>query len=156
MSYDLSELGLDGFNAEEYESADYTALPAGVYPVIVTEAKWCQTKDQSGKYLKLTLEVIDGDHKNRKLWANINLVNKSAQAVDIAKRQFADICKAVGVLRPKNLGEIQNKPFAARVTVRDYNGDKHNEVKSFKPLGGAAESSGDDEAKKAPSSWMET
>ena len=156
MSYDLSELGLDGFNAEDYESADFSAIPAGVYPVIATEAKWKETNDGTGKYLELKLEVIDGPQKGRNLWARLNIVNRNAQAVDIAKRQFADICKAVDIPTPRNLAEILNKPLAARVTVKEWNGDKQNEVKSFKPLSEAKGSAGGDGAGKAPSSWMET
>jgi hypothetical protein len=156
MSIDLSELGLDGFNPEEYESADFEAIPAGHYTVIMTEAKWKETSSGTGRYLECTFQVVEGDYKNRKLWGKLNLQNPKPDAVTIAKRQFADICKAVQVASPRNVSELFNKPLSVRVTIQEWNGDKRNEVKAYKPLGAAQAKDGDDGGRKPPSSWMQT
>lgn len=132
-------MDLSGFNPEEVDtegsgSGSFEPLPAGWYPVVIIDSEEKETRAGNGSYLQLTLEVIDGEYKGRLLWARLNLNNPNAKAVEIAQRDLANICKAVGVLAPKHSSDLHYKPLAARVKIRPYEGEMRNEVAGFRGI----------------------
>lgn len=119
MSYDLY-----GFNAEEHEPiGDFTPLPAGWYRVVITESEVKPTKAQTGEYVQLRMEVIEGEHSGRIIFDRLNLENPSEKAVEFARRKLAGICRAVNVPRPRTTAELHDKPFAVKVKIRAGEGD---------------------------------
>lgn len=124
---------LDGFNANEVEpSKDFEPIPEGRYTAVITESEMMNTKAGNGSYLKLTFQIVEGQHQNRNLWARLNLDNPNEKAVQIAKGQLSAICRAVGVLTPKDSAELHNLPLVIRVTCQpDDDGFTRNEVKGF-------------------------
>jgi len=130
---------LSGFDANEVEpNKAFTALPAGDYPVIITDSKMKPTKNGNGKYLELSLQVLDGQHQNRKLFDRLNLVNPSDVAVQIAKGTLSAICRAVDVRTPQDSSELHNRPLVATVKIRkDQNGNNQNEIGGYKPRSAA-------------------
>lgn len=123
---------LEGFNADEVEpQQEFSALPKGTYVVCIEESEMRDTKNGDGKYLNLRLRVLDGEFKNRVLFDRLNLFNKNEKAVQIAKASLSSICRAVGVMQPKDSSELHNKPLCAKVAVREYNGENQNEVKGY-------------------------
>lgn len=130
---------LGGFDASQIQPNSFEALPNGNYPVIITESDWNQTKSGTGRYLKLTLEVIDGQFKGRKLFDRLNLENQNTQAVEIARKTLSAICHAVGVLQPTDSIELHNLPMVAIVACRknEQTGEMANEIKGYKPKGSA-------------------
>lgn len=127
---------LSGFDASQVEpNTGFDVIPAGEYDAIITESEYKPTKDGSGKYLQLKLQLIaTGPYQNRLLWDRLNLQNKSQQAVDIAKATLSSICRAVNVLTPRDSAELHNKPLRVKVAVtKDNSGNDRNEVKSYKP-----------------------
>lgn len=135
---------LDGFNANDVEpAADFEPIPAGKYLVVITDSEMKPTKSGSGQYLELTFQVIDGPHKNRKLWSRLNLDNPSAQAVDIARGELSAICRAVGVMQPRDSSELHDRPLLVTVKCRrrEDTGDVVNEIKGYaksEPAGSTA------------------
>lgn len=124
------------FNAEEVEPADFTPLPEGKYPVVVSASEMKPTKENTGSYLELELTVIEGAYNGRKVWARLNLENQSATAVKIARQQLSAICRAVGVLTINDSSQLHNRPLLIHVVCKprsDGNGIT-NEVKSYEPL----------------------
>lgn len=132
--------------------AAFEALPAGWYLVAIVGSESKPTKAGTGEYLELTLEVLEGDYKGRKVFDRLNLDNPNAQAVEISKATLSAICHAVGVLQPKDSTELHNLPLLAKVSVRDYQGEKQNEVKGYKAQGtnGSAVSANGNGAAKKP------
>ena len=128
---------LSGFNAAAVEpSTGFDCVPAGDYDVVIMTSEMKTTKDGSGQYLKLEFAILNGQFQNRKIFTNLNLVNKNETAVKIAKANLSAICRAVGVLTPNDSSELHGKPMTVRVTIRksdEY--DDQNEIKSFKPKG---------------------
>lgn len=112
---------------------DFNPLPEGDYLVVVADSTEQKTKAGTGSYLELTLEVVDGQYKGRKLWDRLNLNNPNAKAVEIAQRQLAAICRAVGVPRPQDSAELHGIPLVAAVKLREWEGRMQNEVKAYKP-----------------------
>lgn len=125
---------LNGFDANSVNPAtDFEPLPAGKYLAIITDSEMKQTKSGSGNYLELTFQVIDGPFKGRMLWSRLNLDNPNAQAVQIAQGELSAICRAVGVMQPKDSIELHNLPLLVTVKCkkRDDTGDVVNEIRGY-------------------------
>jgi hypothetical protein len=128
------------FNATGIDITNhYEAIPAGDYLVMITDSQERTTKSGDGKYLELTLEVQAGEYQGRKLWDRLNLSNPNAKAVEIAQRQLAQICHAVGNLAPKESSELHYKPLVAVVKTRNDDRGMSNEVKGYKAANGAGQ-----------------
>jgi hypothetical protein len=129
---------LSGFDANKVEpQTEYPPpIPAGDYDVVIIGSEMKATKDGNGQYLRLEFAVLNGPHQNRKLSTNLNLVNKNAKAVEIAKGSLSAICRAVGVLTPNDSSDLHGKPLTIKVTIRksEEHGDQ-NDIKAFKVRG---------------------
>ncbi len=116
-------------------------VPAGKYVAMITETEMKPTKAGNGNYLQATFEIIEGDFKGRLLWARLNLDNPNAQAVAIARAELSAICRAVGVLQPKDSVELHNLPLviSVRLKKRSDSDEMSNEIKGYskKQVGGA-------------------
>ena len=125
---------LNGFNANEVEpTSTFEPLPAGKYLAAITESEMKPTKSGSGSYLQLTFTVLEGEYKNRVLWARLNLNNPNATAVKIARGELSAICRAVGVLQPRDSVDLHNLPLVITVKLkkRDDTGELTNEIKGY-------------------------
>ena len=130
---------LNGFDASTVEpSRSFEPLPEGRYEAVITESEMKDTRAGNGRYLALTLEIVGGDHAGRRLWDRLNLENPNEKAVDIAKATLSSICRAVGVIKPKDSTELHNKPLVVRVALRrDENGETRNDIKGYEPSASA-------------------
>ena len=129
---------LNGFNANEVDPAvGFDPIPAGKYLAIITESEMKPTKAGTGQYLQLTFQVLDGPYKGRLVWARLNLDNPSDMAVKIARAELSSICRAVGVMAPKDSIELHNLPLTIKVgcTKRSDTGDITNEIKGYEAKG---------------------
>lgn len=116
----------------------FEPIPEGWYTAIIESVEDKETKAGTGRYLKCTLQVVDGDFQGRKVWANFNYQNPSAKAQAIGKIQLRALAKSVG-LQVKEMSapeELLGKPFAVQLTVRSAteNYGASNDVKDFKEL----------------------
>jgi hypothetical protein len=131
---------LNGFDATKVaERTGFTPLPAGDYTCCVAASEEKTTASGTGQYLKLTIEVLDGEHKGRLLFENLNLVNPSAKAVEIAQETLGELCRAINVPRPENPMQLHGKPMVCTVAVkkRKDTGDLNNEITCYSPIGTA-------------------
>ena len=125
---------LQGFNANDVEPAtDFEAIPAGKYLAVITETEVKPNKLGTGSYLQLTFQVIEGEYKNRFLWARLNLDNPNATAVKIARAELSAICRAVGVMAPGDSVELHDLPLVISVKCkkRADTGEITNEIKGY-------------------------
>jgi len=125
---------LRGFDANQVEpSADFEPIPAGKYEAVITESEMKPTKAGTGHYLQLTFQVIEGEFKNRFLWARLNLDNPNATAVQIARSELSAICRAVGVMAPSDSTELHDLPLVISVKCkkREDTGELTNEIKGY-------------------------
>lgn len=129
---------LNGFNAAEVEpSTGFDPIPAGEYLATIIESEQKTTKAGDGEYLKLVFEVLDGAFRGRKLFVNLNLKNPNPEAVRIARAELSAICRAVGVLAPKDSVEIHNLPLTVKVGLKKNDlGESENRIKGYTPRGG--------------------
>jgi hypothetical protein len=126
---------LSGFDASKVEPNDFGVIPAGDYEACIVNSEMKATKDGTGQYLNLEIQIVGGQYQNRKLFEKLNLVNKNDTAVTIAKGTLSAICRAVNVLTPNDSSELHNKTFRVSLTTKksDYSGEMENRIKSFKP-----------------------
>ena len=125
---------LKGFNANEVEpTTSFDPMPAGKYVAMIVESEMKPTKNGAGSYLELTFQIVDGPFKGRVLWSRLNLDNANPTAVQIARGELSAICRAVGVLTPKDSVELHNLPLVITVKCkrREDTGEITNEVKGF-------------------------
>lgn len=125
---------LRGFDANTVEPAgDFDPIPAGKYLAVITDSEMKPTKAGTGNYLQLTFQVIEGEYRNRLLWARLNLDNPNDTARKIAQGELSAICRAVGVLAPSDSLELHNLPLVIHVRCkkRSDTGEITNEVRGF-------------------------
>lgn len=123
------------FDANTVEPAKpMDVLPDGDYAVIIEDSKWVETKKKDGQFLELTLQVVDGPAKGRKLWDRLNLSNPNPQAVEIAQQTLSAICHATGVMQVADSAQLHNLPMLAKVKVKPGDNGPMNEVKGYKKL----------------------
>jgi hypothetical protein len=130
---------LNNFDANQVDpSVALDPLPAGKYLAVVSESELKPTKTGGGKYLQLTFQIIDGEFKGRLVWARLNLENKSEMTVKIARGELSAICRAIGVMQPKDSVELHNVPLEINVGLkkRDDNGEFTNVIKGYAKKGG--------------------
>ncbi len=114
-------------------SVDFEAIPSGKYLAMITDSEMKPTKAGTGKFLQLTFQILEGEHKGRNLWSRLNLENPSTQAVQIAKGELSAICRAIGVMTPKDSMDLHNLPLtgAVKCRKREDTGDITNEIKGY-------------------------
>jgi hypothetical protein len=125
---------LRGFDANHIEpTTDFDPIPAGKYLAVITDSEMKPNKAGTGNYLQLTFQIIEGPYQNRFLWARLNLDHPNATAVQIARAELSAICRAVGVLAPKDSIELHNLPLVIRVGCkkRPDTGEIVNEIKGY-------------------------
>lgn len=137
----------------------FTPIPAGIYLAQVVDSDIKKTKTQTGEYISLTLEIIDGDMRGRRVFTNINHVNANQEAERIGQKTLKQLCVAAGLTAsPRDTAELHNRPLRIKVVIKkdEQYGDK-NEIKGYEAATGvvlppAAAAPAAAPAKPAP--WM--
>lgn len=132
---------LSGFDANTVEpNAPREVLPAGWYKCVFTKSEEKPTKAQTGSYLQMNAEIIEGEHQGKSLTERLNLNNPNVTAVEIAQRTLSAICRAVGVMTPRNSDELHDKPLMVKVKVKAAKGDygASNEIEGYEAVSGGA------------------
>ena len=125
---------LQGFDASTVEpSIEFEPIPAGKYEAMITESEMKPTKAGTGHYLQLTFQIIEGEYKNRFLWARLNLDNPNATAMKIAQAELSAICRAVGVMAPNDSVDLHDLPLIVNVRCRkrEDTGEITNDIKGY-------------------------
>lgn len=136
----MVQLNFDANTVAPTEAFD--PIPAGWYKGQIIESEMKPTKAGDGSYLSLTIQVLEGEFNNRRIFTNLNLDNKNPIAVEIAYRTLSAICHATGVVQVQDSQQLHNLPFEFKVSVKPAeNGyEAGNDVKGFRPIGNAVPS----------------
>jgi len=125
---------LKSLDLENVPDQTFEVLPAGDYPVILTEIVEKATKDGTGSRMNCKASVLSGKHQNAVLFGGYNVRNASSLAQLIGRQQFKTIGAALNLVSAELTDEWLNKPLVAVVKVTtDQNGNPRNEIASFKP-----------------------
>lgn len=133
----LDELGIDWNSVDEV--GEFGVMPIGVYTVALVDSDLGPTKDGQGVKLKAVFEVQEGPYKNRKLFSNFNLVNKSEKAQQIGRGQWKRCYQAAGFIgAPKDSMQLLGRPLLAKVGIEPAVGTfpEKNVIDDFRPVAG--------------------
>ena len=125
---------LNGFDANQVEpTSSFDPLPAGKYVAAITNSEMKATKQGDAAYLELEFTVVDGEYKERKVWDRLCINHPNAMTVKIARGNLSAICRAVGVMQPRDSVELHNIPLVITVKCkkRQDTGDLTNEIKGY-------------------------
>jgi hypothetical protein len=132
---------LNNFNANEVEpNVGFEPVPADKYIAMITASEMKPTKNADGSYLELELTILEGQYKDRKVWDRLCLNHPNGQTVKIARGYLSAVCRAVGVMQPKDSCDLHNIPMLITVKCkkRDDNGEITNEVRGYSKKESAA------------------
>ena len=96
----------------------YEVLPAGKYEVQIVESEMRVTSNGMGQFLWLMMDILEGPHKGRKVFDQLNLVNQNPTTVEIAQRALSAICHATGKLQVADSADLHLIPITIQVTVK--------------------------------------
>ena len=115
-------------------------LPAGTYLAHITESDVRPLASGNGQGLKLTLEIIDGQFKGRRVWDNMNIEHNNETTQRIAQAQLSALCHAVNVIKLEDTSALHYKPVRVKVTVREADGkyQESNNIKGYESASGGA------------------
>lgn len=130
----MSQLNFDATTVDP--DAGFDPIPAGDYLAMIEDSEIKPTRANTGMYLQLVWQVVEGDHKGRKVWDRINIQNQNQTAEEIGQKQLSAICHAVGVLRVADSAELHDKPCIIKVVMKPAEGQytASNEVKGYKAM----------------------
>lgn len=110
------------FDPATAPGASTSLVPAGRYNVQIVSSDLLPTKEGSGQYILFEMLVLDGPQQGRKVFDRLNIVNRSPQAVEMANRTLASICRATGRAGVGETSELHNIPFILDVGIKTQGG----------------------------------
>lgn len=114
------------FDATEVAPAvPLEVLPPGKYLSQLIESEMMPTRAGDGQLLKLVFEVLEGPYARRKIFDQLNLVNRNEQTVEIAQRQLSAICHTVEQVHVSDSEQLHFKPLIVTLKVEPAGIDKH-------------------------------
>ncbi len=122
------------FDPNVHEPAkEYEVLPPGKYTCLIEDAELKDTKAGTGKLVKLTLSVIEGQFKGRKLFPNINIFNPSEECQRMGIAQLSSLGRAAVCYPVNDTADLKDKVIIAVVKVkkRKDTGEDQNEVRTY-------------------------
>lgn len=111
-------------------------LPVGKHPVRIVSATPKPNKDNTGGYIEVVLEAIDGPAKGGKQTDRLNVYHTNPLTVEIANKQLSAYCHVTGVYRFNDTDELtRGQPFIAEIGPQKSD-PQFNEVKSLFDING--------------------
>jgi hypothetical protein len=113
---------------------DRTPMKPGDYLAAIYESDYKATKAGTGHYLAIRFKIADGPHKGRVQFANLNLDNPSAVAMDIANKELNSICQACGLAGVEDSQELHGIPMLITLKINpgDANYPPSNDIAGYK------------------------
>src|SRR5688572_2017045 len=106
-------------------------ITPGQYPAVIVESEMKPTSAGTGQFLALKVVITQGQFQGTEFTERLNIINQSADAVQIAIKTLARIAEAVGMTQtPSDSVQLHNKPFFIEVATEagkeytDNNGQK--------------------------------
>ncbi len=126
------------FNPSEFAGhLTPSVLPAAAYQGRVIDTQWRTPRSSDGKFLQAGIQITEGEHEGRIVFARFHLKSAVAATVLIAQRELASLCAALGIGALKDSEQLHDKPLTVVLGVkrRDGVGDLVNCVTAFGPPG---------------------
>lgn len=113
----MAQLG-DTFDATGIAPAQaFELLPPGTYKAQIVDSEIRVTRNGTGKFLWIMLDILEGPYQGRKLFDQLNLVNPNPITVEMAQRTLSSICHAVGQLQVTDSQQLHLRPMMIAVSI---------------------------------------
>jgi hypothetical protein len=111
------------FDVSDYEApTDFEIIPEGTeVRMKCTEAEDKETST-GGEMVACTFQIVEGEHKGRKIWTNFNIVNKSEKAQNFGRRMLSGWARACGKPNAKSTDELLEKTFWCKLGIEKGTG----------------------------------
>ena len=140
---------------DQIEEVSFELIPPGWYEATITATELKDTKDGSGKYIKVRYDIAGPTHAGRCVFGNLNIRNSSAKAEEIGRGQLAALCRCIGITDTlQDTDQLVGGGVQVKLAIRsDKSGqyEDQNEIKAFKPLGELVPAGGGSAAPSVPS-----
>lgn len=118
-------------------STSFGPLPAGTYIAQIVDSDVKPNKSGTGRYLALQFEILDGEFKNRRVFANLTVEHQNQQAQQIGQSQLSALCRAVNVLQLTDTAQLHGRPLRIKIKVStDPQYGDRNEVTGYEAASG--------------------
>lgn len=108
-------------------------LPPDTYQVMITDTREKETS-KGGTMLIVDYEVLLGPHQGSPLQSWHNVVNDSEKAMEMAERELATICRAVGREAIGDTEELHGQRLVVRVGIKQDEGyEPKNVIRMWSP-----------------------
>lgn len=114
-------------------------FPVGKHPVVIFADEVTATKDQANGMLILNLRIIDGPNMGQEGAYRLNLYHQNQVTCQIAHKQFAAVCHAVGQpgFHNNTTESLWNIPFVIEVGLQKApNPENYTEIKKVFDMNG--------------------
>jgi len=117
---------------------EFELIPAGWYNATIAAADLSPTKDGTGQYIKLRLDITGPTHEGRVVFANLNIKNASTKAEEIGLQQLGDVMRAIGLSKVRDTDQLVGGNLQIKIGTRPAKDgyEAQNEVKGYKALEG--------------------
>lgn len=93
-------------------------ITPGQYPAVIVESGLKPTSNGQGQFLWLKVIITQGQFQGTEFTERLNIINPSAEAMQIAYKTLARISEAVGMNQtPGDSVQLHNKPFIIEVAT---------------------------------------
>lgn len=103
------------FNSNEHDDMqDFSAFEVKDVPAQIVKSSMEKTKaykENGSMFLKIEFKILSGKYKGNHVWTQLNLVNPSEKAVEIANKELATICRACGKVTVADSQELHGIPL---------------------------------------------
>jgi len=108
-------------------------VPPGRYTVVCEKTDVKPNKKNNGTILSLMFVIQDGEHKNRKIYENLNIQHENPKAEMIGQQMLAGLCRIAEIEHLSNTAQLHGIPIEIMISVQPGD-DKYparNRVKGF-------------------------
>lgn len=130
------------FKANEHSPSQpggYDLLPEDDYEVCITSSESAIGKSSGKEYAKLTVQVLEGDYKNRLVWHNLILESGTIEGQKKVDGIITSLCNACGVDEFEDTADLHDIPFIAHIKIDQAEPgsgfNDSNKISSFKQKG---------------------
>ena len=112
---------------------DRSPIPAGTYLAHVVKSEMKATKAKNGHYLSLQYKILQGRHKGRVVFSNLNLDNPNPIAVEIATKELNSLCTAINMQGVEDSVDLHEKPLGITLKIKPGDGKyaPSNEIAAY-------------------------
>lgn len=110
-------------------------VPDGTYSVQIEKAEEKKTKDGTGSYVNITLNILGPTQAGRKLFTLFNIENKNPMAAQIGLGQLKQMVSAAGldISNTRTPDSLLNAIFDVKVGNKVDNFGEKNVIKKYSP-----------------------